>query len=96
MIDDRSERETELVRRLRCAEDHLRDIITMIKHDADWRSIVYQILAVQGTLREIEGLIVKHHLAACLRELLSNAGVEPAVPRRYREEIISIYQLLGK
>lgn len=95
MVGDRSENKTELVRRLRCAEGHLRAITAMIEGGADYRSVVHQIRAVQGALREINGLIVTHHLTVCLSQLLNNTDLDPAAHEHYLAEVMSLYELFG-
>lgn len=94
MAGDRFGSKTELVRRLHCAEGHLRGIGAMIEGDADCRSVVLQIWAVQGALREINRLIVTHHLTACLDELLANPDLNPAAREHYLAEVMSLYRLL--
>lgn len=93
MPNDPLEDKTEWVRRLHCAEGHLRGITTMIERGADCQSIVHQILAVQSALREINGLVVKHHLTVCLAEQLQNSNANVRAP--CLAEVISLYQLLG-
>lgn len=82
----------ELVRRLRCAEGHLRGIAAMIERGADCESIVRQTLAVQGALREMNRLALKHHLTVCLRE---HWGDGNAAREQYVAEIVSLYEVLG-
>jgi len=81
------------VRRLRCAEGHVRGIVTMLESDPDCQSVAHQIFAVQRALREINGLVVKHHLTVCLAEQWQNAD---ATTREHcLAEVVSLYQLLG-
>ena len=96
----KSDRETavqegraEWVRRLHCAEGHVRGIATMIERGADCQSVICQILAVQAALRQVNGLVVKHHLTACLAEHLQSTDA----PAREHclAEVVSLYQLLG-
>lgn len=51
MPGDALESKADLLRRLRCAEGHLRGIAAMIERGADCQSVVHQILAVQAALR---------------------------------------------
>ena len=53
---------SDLMHRLRCAEGQLRAIAGMIETDADCHSVLWQLLAVQGALREGNGRLVKHQL----------------------------------
>jgi len=95
MAGDRAGTQTGLVRRLYCAEGHLRGITAMIEGGADCRSVVHQIWAVQGALREVNRLIVTHHLTACLSELLANTDLDPAAREHYLAEVMSLYELSG-
>jgi DNA-binding FrmR family transcriptional regulator len=95
MVGDRAGGQTELVRRLHCAEGHLRGIVAMIEGGADCRSVVHQIGAVQGALREVNRLIVSHHLTVCLSELLANTDLDPATHEHYLAEVMSLYELFG-
>lgn len=95
MAGDWSGSKTELLGRLRCAEGHLRGIVAMIEGGADCRSVIHQIGAVQGALREVNRLIVTHHLTACLGELLDNTDLDPAAREHYLAEVVSLYELCG-
>lgn len=95
MADDWSGSKTELLGRLRCAEGHLQGIMAMVEGGADCRSVVHQIGAVQGALREVNRLIVTHHLTACLSQLLANTDQNPAARERCLAEVMSLYRLLN-
>ncbi len=91
MVRDRVGSNADLVRRLHCAEGHLRGITAMMERGADCRSVVHQILAVKTALREINRLIVNHHLAICLDELLRNTNVDAATREYYLAEVMLLY-----
>lgn len=95
MAGDWSGSKTELLGRLRYAEGRLGRIIVMIERGNDWRSVVHQIGAVQGALREVNRLIVTHYLTACLSELLDNTDLDPAACEYYLAEVVSLYELCG-
>lgn len=95
MVSDLSGDKADLVRRLHCAEGHLRGITAMIERDADCQSVVHQILAVQAALREISSLMVKHHLTVYLGEHLLSSNADATTRERCLAEVISLYQLLG-
>ena len=85
--------QADILRRLRCAEGHLRGIAAMVEGGTDCESLARQTLAVQAALGEVNRLILKHHLETCLREHLRDADV--SARRRCLSEIVSLYQLLG-
>lgn len=77
----------DLVRRLHCAEGHVKGIAAMVERGADCESIVRQILAVQAALREVDRLVVRHHLHECLG---SSTGDDA---ERTLDEVLRLYQL---
>ena len=81
------------MRHLHCVEGHLHSITTMVEHGADCQSVVQQIVAVQGALRQVAGLVVKHHLSVCVDGQLQNQDV--TVRQHCLAEVVSLYQLLG-
>ncbi|HLB49676.1 MAG TPA: metal-sensitive transcriptional regulator [Anaerolineales bacterium] len=93
MSGDSPQFQTDLIRRLHCAEGHLHGIAMMIERGADCESVVHQTLAVQGALREINRLILRQHLDVCLREHLHEA--DDAAREKCLAEVVSLYQLLG-
>ncbi len=88
-VDSRAD----LVRRLRCVEGHVHGIAAMVERGEDCESIVRQALAVQAALRAIKRLIVKHHLAVCLREHWQTA--EAAGREQGLAEVVALYSLMA-
>ena len=82
----------DLVRRLRCAEGHLRAVAGMIETDADCQAVLQQMVAVQGALCEVNRRLVKHYLDDCLPGDLQAA--EPALRGRALEEVVALYELI--
>lgn len=91
MVSDLLEHQTDLIRRLHCAEGHLRGIARMVERRADSQSIVRQVLAVQAALNEINSRVVQHQLRACLQD--TNADI--TAREKHLADIVSLYQLLG-
>jgi DNA-binding FrmR family transcriptional regulator len=85
--------QSDLIRRLRSAEGHLRGIIGMLEADADCQDIVRQVLAVQGALREVNRLVVRHSLYDCLRTALSSPDAEAR--ERAVAGVLALYELRG-
>jgi len=82
----------DLVRRLRCAEGHVRGIAAMVEGGADCESLVRQTCAVQAALARVNHLILKHHLNTCLRETLK--GADSATSDKCLAELVALFQLL--
>jgi DNA-binding FrmR family transcriptional regulator len=82
-----------ILRRLRSAAGHLNGITGMIESSADCESILSQVLAVQAALREINRLLLRHHLDACLRPELAGVTMDRAAGERWMAEIVALYGL---
>ncbi len=87
------EDKAEWVRRLRCTTGQVHGIATMIERGAGGPSVVQQIITVQAALRQVTGLLVRHHVRACLDECLQNQDV--MVREHCLADVICLYQLLG-
>ena len=85
-----------LMQRLRSAEGHLRDVSGMVESGADCESVMRQVLAVQGALREISQLMLRHHLAECLGQKLPGATIDPAAGGQWVAEIVNLYELYNR
>jgi DNA-binding FrmR family transcriptional regulator len=84
-----------IARRLHCAEGHLHGVTMMVERDDDCVSIVHQICAVQGALREINRLLLQHYLEICFKQHLQEGKMDDAACENCVAEIVSLYQLLG-
>ena len=94
MVSDHAKSKTEVVRRLHCVEGQVRNIVTMTECDDDFRSVIYQISAVQVALREINQSILYDHLITCLGELLDNTDMDSSASECYLTEVMSLYKLI--
>lgn len=83
----------DITRRLRCTEGHLRGITAMMERGEDCPNLIHQLLAAQGALREVNRLLLKHHLEVCLRERLQQSN--DAFRERSMDEIVTLYQQIG-
>ena len=81
----------DLICRLRSAEGHLRGIMRMIEAGAVCQDIVQQVQAVQGALREVNRLLVRHDLQVCLRAALSSPDAEAR--ERAVASVLALYEL---
>ena len=58
--------QADLLRRLHCAEGHLRGVAAMIERQEECENVLRQLQAVQGALRKIAGRLVQRHVSECL------------------------------
>lgn len=93
MSDSASPLKVDIARRLRCAEGHLRGVAAMMERGDDCKSIVRQLLAVQGALREVNRRLLKNHLEVCLREQLRESN--SLFRERHMDEIVALYHQFG-
>jgi DNA-binding FrmR family transcriptional regulator len=85
--------QSDLIRRLRSAEGHLRGITGMVESGAVCQEVVQQVQAVRGALDEIDRRLIHHHLHDCLRNEL--ASPNPAVREHAIATVIAFYGLAG-
>ena len=93
MADETPNCKVDLIRRLRCAEGHLQGVAAMIERGEDCGSVLHQILAMQGALREVNRLLLKHHLEVCLRERLQGSDI--SAREKCLDEVVSLYCVFG-
>ncbi len=90
---DSSAFQANLVQRLRSAEGHLHGVAGMVERGDDCECVLRQIMAVQAALRQVNQLMLRHHLAECLGQELPAAVSDPAASERWVAEVISLYEL---
>ena len=93
MSSDMPQFKADITRRLHCAEGHLHSITAMVERGDDCESLVRQLLAVQGALREVNRLLLKHHLDVCVREQLQGSDI--ATREKCLAEVVSLYCVFG-
>jgi DNA-binding FrmR family transcriptional regulator len=89
---DPGELQTNLVRRLRSAAGHLRGVAGMVEGGADCGSVLRQELAVRAALREINRLMLRHHLNECLRQELTAVTLDPTAGEQWVAEVVDLYE----
>ncbi len=77
-----------VIRRLHCAEGHLGGVLRMAEEDQPCPAIIRQIQAVQGALRQINILLLTHHLEVCLRQAWGQQDSEGY--RTLRDELLAL------
>ena len=67
-------RTTDILRRLKSAEGHVRGVHRMVDEDAYCMDVLNQIVAVERALKKVSGLVLDRHLHHCVTEALYPAG----------------------
>ena len=81
-----AEDRAELLRRLKSIEGHIRGITRMVEEDRPCMAVLQQIRAVQGSLKQIQLLLLRQHLDACLCDLATQDRVQ-----FLRDELVSLF-----
>jgi uncharacterized protein len=74
-----------VVRRLRNAEGHLRGVLRMLDEEQPCMAVLQQTQALQGSLKQINLLLISSHLENCLRD------VPDDTQKRLRTELVSLF-----
>ena len=87
-------RTTEIMRRLKSVEGHVRGIERMVDDDAYCVDIVNQIHAVQAALRKVSGLVLDRHLNTCVIHAIR--GNDSPAKDRVLAELMDLFEASGK
>ena len=85
---------TDLVRRLKSVEGHVRGVQRMVEEDAYCIDVVNQIVAIQRALKRVSGLLLDHHLHSCVTDAI--AGPDEAARERVLGELLEVFQVSGR
>ena len=88
------ERTTNIVRRLKSVEGHVRGIERMVEEGVYCVDVVNQIVAVQRALKKVSGLVLDRHLHTCVTHAIR--GSDDAAKERVLGELMEIFETTGK
>lgn len=91
MADERS---TDIMRRLKSVEGHVRGIERMVDEGAYCVDVVNQIVAVQRALKKVSGLVLDRHLHTCVTHAIQ--GSDDAAKERVLGELLEVFEATGK
>ena len=85
---------TDIVRRLKSVEGHVRGVQRMVEEGAYCIDVVNQIVALQRALKRVSGLVLDQHLHSCV----TNAIRSPDVDTREQVlgELLEVFEATGK
>lgn len=78
----------EVRQRLLCVHGHLGGVIRMVDENHRCLAVALQIQAIQGALRQINTLLLTHHLDSCLRQAWGEQ--RPDEYRQLRDELLAL------
>lgn len=88
------ERTSDLLRRLRSVEGHVRGVQRMVEDGVYCIDVVNQITAIQRALKKVSGLLLDHHLHACVTDAMR--GPDTAARERVLGELLDVFEASGK
>jgi DNA-binding FrmR family transcriptional regulator len=88
------ERTTDIVRRLKSVEGHVRGVERMVGEDAYCIDVVNQILAIQRALKKVSGLVLGQHLHHCVTSAIR--GTDDNEKEQVLGELLQVFEATGK
>ncbi len=92
--DMQDERTTDIVRRLKSVEGHVRGVERMVGEDAYCIDVVNQILAIQRALKKVSGLVLDQHLHHCVTSAIR--GTDDNEKEQVLGELLQVFEATGK
>jgi CsoR family transcriptional regulator, copper-sensing transcriptional repressor len=81
--------QNEVICRLRSVEGHVRGVQNMVQEGRPCLDLVRQVQALQGSLRQINLLLLTRHLDGCLHDAWANA--DDAGYQQVRDELFVLF-----
>ena len=88
------ERTTDIVRRLKSVEGHVRGVERMVGEGAYCIDVVNQILAIQRALKKVSGLVLDQHLHHCVTSAIR--GTDDNEKEQVLGELLQVFEATGK
>lgn len=85
---------SDIVRRLKSVEGHVRGVQRMVEDGEYCIDIVNQITGIQRALKRVSGLLLDHHLHACVTDAMR--GPDAAARERVLGELLEVFEATGR
>jgi len=85
---------TDVVRRLKSVEGHVRGVQRMVEEGAYCIDVVHQIVAIQRALKKVSGLVLDEHLHSCVTDAMR--GPDSGARERVLGELLEVFEATGK
>ncbi len=76
-----------LVHRLKIARGHLDKVIKMVEEDKYCIDVLHQSLAVQKAIKEVDSLMLEHHLTHCVMDFVDKGKTKETV-----DEVLQVFR----
>ncbi len=84
----------DVARRLKSVEGHVRGVQRMVEDGEYCIDIVNQITAIQRALKKVSGMLLDHHLHACVTDAMR--GPDAAARERVLGELLEVFEATGR
>jgi DNA-binding FrmR family transcriptional regulator len=84
----------DVVRRLKSVEGHVRGVQRMVEDGDYCIDIVNQITGIQRALKKVSGLLLDHHLHACVTDAMR--GPDDTARERVLGELLEVFEATGR
>lgn len=88
------QRTTDVVRRLKSVEGHVRGVQRMVQEGEYCIDVVNQIVGIQRALKKVSALLLDHHLHACVTDAMR--GPDSAARERVLGELLEVFDATGR
>jgi DNA-binding FrmR family transcriptional regulator len=85
---------TEIVRRLKSVEGHVRGVQRMVEEGAYCIDIVNQMIAIQRALKKVSGMVLDDHLHSCVTDAMR--GPDGTAREKVLQELMQVFEASGK
>ena len=89
-----SEHTSDVLRRLKSVEGHVRGVQKMVSEDAYCIDVVNQVLAIQRALKKVSSLVLDQHLHHCVTHAIQGADEDER--EQVLRELIAVFEATGK
>lgn len=79
-----------IMHRYKIVQGHLRKVMSMVEDDEYCIDILHQSQAIQKALREIDNLLLEHHLTSCVASDIKAGNEEEVI-----QEVMTIFKKKG-
>ena len=84
----------DVMRRLKSVEGHVRGVQRMIEGGDYCIDVVNQITGIQRALKKVSGILLDHHLHACVTDAMR--GTDAGARERVLGELLDVFEATGK
>jgi DNA-binding FrmR family transcriptional regulator len=84
----------DVTRRLKSVEGHVRGVQRMVDEGEYCIDIVNQITGIQRALKKVSGILLDHHLHACVTDAMR--GPDAAARERVLGELLEVFEATSK